>query len=40
MGIGPYVAAIDAGIGQVPEAVIKIQGGSVGKEIFDPCSTL
>ncbi len=40
VGIDPDVAAFDAGIGQVPKAVIEIQGGSVGKEIFDPYATL
>ena len=40
MGIEPDVAAFDAGIGQVPETVIEIQSGSVGKEIFDPGTSL
>ena len=40
MGIGSYIAAFDAGIGQVPEAVIEVQGGPVVKKIFDPPASL
>ena len=40
MGIETDITAFDVGIGQMPEAVIKVYGGAIVKEIFNPCACL